>query len=257
MSINSASPSSSSSSARTSSSVRTSSRALAIRAARQTFAWASGVSGVIFLILLALVWPGLTRGWDAGITAAVVAHRNGVLNVVAPALSKLGGTAIVLVLAVVGLALLAWKKKWLQVKIFFAALAGDVIIVTAFKRLVSRPRPDASLWLGHVEDQQSFPSGHSANNTVLWLMLAIIISTMAKSEVERAWARAFNVVAVIIPLLIGLSRIYVAHHWTTDVLGGWALGFAWTAFCAWVYFGQLAQLQARVGAGRGAIRPKN
>ena len=216
-----------------------------IQSLRRVSAYAGIICGAIFVVLTILVWPGLTRGWDLGITQGIVAHRNGLFNFLAPLFSRIGGTVIVLILAVASLGILAWRKHWLQVKILFAALAGDVIIVTAFKRLVSRPRPDQSFWLGSVEDQQSFPSGHSANNTVLWLTLAIIISTLAKTEIERAWARAFNVVAVLMPLFIGLSRIYVAHHWTTDVLAGWSLGIAWTALVAWVYFGELAKLNAR------------
>ncbi|WP_165496229.1 phosphatase PAP2 family protein [Alloscardovia theropitheci] len=225
-------------------STHSTSRARTIETGRKFFAYNGAIFGVIFVLLTAIVWPGLTAGFDLGITRSVVNARNGFFNVLAPLLSTIGGTAVVLVLAIVSLGILVWRKQWLQVKILFAALAGDVIIVTAFKRLVSRMRPDQSFWLGSVEDQQSFPSGHSANNTVLWLTLAIIVSTLAKNEIERSWARVFNVVAVLMPFFIGLSRIYVAHHWTTDVLAGWSLGIAWTSLVAWVYFGELAKINA-------------
>jgi undecaprenyl-diphosphatase len=38
------------------------------------------------------------------------------------------------------------------------------------------------------------------------------------------------VVALLIAAGIGASRIYLGVHWTTDVLGGWALATAWLAF---------------------------
>ncbi|WP_418969350.1 phosphatase PAP2 family protein [Alloscardovia omnicolens] len=220
----------------------TRSRSRIIQSTRRLAAQVSGIFAFLFVLLTALVWPGITKGFDLSITQAVVAHRNGFLNVLAPVLSTLGGTKVVLVFSLICLGLLAWRKHWLQVEILFGTLAGDVIIVTAFKRTISRMRPDSKFWLGSVEDQQSFPSGHSANNTVLWLMLAIVVSTLARTQIQRAWARALNVLAIVMPILIGLSRIYVAHHWTTDVLGGWCLGIAWVGFATWIYFGQLEKL---------------
>ena len=217
-----------------------------IQSTRRLAAQVSGIFAVLFVLITALVWPGVTKSFDLSITKSVVAHRNGFLNTVAPLISTIGGTKIVLAFSLICLGLLAWRKHWLQAKILFGALAGDVIIVMAFKRMISRMRPDKQFWLGSVEDQQSFPSGHSANNTVLWLMLAIIVSTLARTEVQRAWARALNILAVLMPLFIGLSRIYVAHHWTTDVLSGWSLGIAWVAFVTWIYFGELAKLHAQV-----------
>lgn len=58
-----------------------------------------------------------------------------------------------------------------------------------------------------------FPSGHSQGSATFWGFLA--------AGVKRSW---FTALAVIIFLLIGISRIYLAVHSPSDVLVGWTIG---------------------------------
>ena len=59
----------------------------------------------------------------------------------------------------------------------------------------------------------AFPSGHSQNSAVFWGVCAW--------QIRKAWAW---IVAVILVLLIGVSRLYLGVHWPIDVLGGWIIG---------------------------------
>lgn len=207
------------------------------------------ISGFIFILLALFVIPGATTNIDSSVTQWTVAHRVAFLTPIAQGFTAVGGTVVVLVLAVISLGYLVWKRKILEAEVLFGALAGDVIIVTAIKKLVQRQRPAEKLWIGHVEDQQSFPSGHSANNTVLWLTVALIITVIASTEAEKRIARVLGVLCWVMPLCIGWSRIYVAQHWMSDVLGGWTLGLAWVSFVAWVY---LTELEKRSKARENA-----
>jgi undecaprenyl-diphosphatase len=46
----------------------------------------------------------------------------------------------------------------------------------------------------------------------------------------RRWVREACVTALALLILaIGFSRMYLAAHWFTDVIGGFALGAAWLA----------------------------
>lgn len=87
----------------------------------------------------------------------------------------------------------------------------------------------------------SFPSGHSSNSVILFGSLKLVSRYMpqirpARKEGEEnapaqgmggflyAIPRLWTAVAVLIPLLVGLSRMMLGVHYPTDVLFGWASG---------------------------------
>lgn len=59
----------------------------------------------------------------------------------------------------------------------------------------------------------SFPSVHSTNAVTVFGSLA--------TNLRKRW---MTVIAIVIPLLTGFSRIVVGAHYPTDVLAGWLLG---------------------------------
>jgi len=100
------------------------------------------------------------------------------------------------------------------------ARLGVVILFSTFlnlwiKMLFMQPRPydfDASVGLAR-ELTPGFPSGHSQTSVTFWGMMLTIL--------RGPWR---TVAFVAIPLLVGLSRLYLGVHFPTDVLGGWLLG---------------------------------
>ena len=72
-----------------------------------------------------------------------------------------------------------------------------------------------------LQQGYSFPSGHSATSVSMYGSIA--------REIRKKWMWW---VAVIVPLLIGLSRFAVGVHYPTDVVAGWGVGLAAVAFCA-------------------------
>jgi membrane-associated phospholipid phosphatase len=84
------------------------------------------------------------------------------------------------------------------------------------KDALGLPRPDdpriTVLW---KESSPGFPSGHAQSAVVLWGYLA------ARFRRPVLW-----VLAVMLPLAVGFSRIYLGVHYPRDVVGGWLIGLA-------------------------------
>lgn len=59
----------------------------------------------------------------------------------------------------------------------------------------------------------SFPSGHASNSTTVYGSVA--------ANYKKKWIR---IPAIIIPILVGISRFVLGAHYPTDVLAGWVLG---------------------------------
>ncbi|MEX2425331.1 MAG: phosphatase PAP2 family protein [Thermomicrobiaceae bacterium] len=96
------------------------------------------------------------------------------------------------------------------------------------KQLIRRPRPDATVVrvvVAKIRDT-SFPSGHVVHYVTFWGMVAYLLGFRSRSPLARWFGRL-----VIVPILalVGPSRIYLGHHWFTDVLGSYLLGSAYLA----------------------------
>ncbi len=90
------------------------------------------------------------------------------------------------------------------------------VLNTFFKFLFHRPRP---YWISEdvkiYSHETSFglPSGHAQVAASVWGWLAY--------EVKKRW---FTLVALGLIFLIGISRLFLGVHFTSDVLLGWSLG---------------------------------
>lgn len=139
-------------------------------------------------------------------------------------------------LAVAGFLLVAGKRG--AGALVLASAGGGAILSMVTKGWFSRPRPDV---VAHVIETHtaSFPSGHSLGAAATYLMLGLMVARFSRRKAVRIYAIA---IAMILTLLVGLSRIYLGVHWPTDVLAGWLMGAAWAVLCWW-FAGQLQRRQ--------------
>ncbi len=111
---------------------------------------------------------------------------------------------------------------------------------SALKYLFAIPRPsDPRIRILLPETSPSFPSGHAQGAVVNWGYLAY-----------RLRNRTFWIVAVLLILGIGLSRVVLGVHFPQDVLGGWLIGLIWLVGVAWVQL----HVHRWIGAQRTAVQ---
>lgn len=137
--------------------------------------------------------------------------------------TALGGIAVLvmIVLAVSGYLVLSGKTRaalWL-----ILATGSGIALSTLLKMGFDRPRPDL-VPHGSTVYSKSFPSGHSLISAVVYLTIGTLL---ARVEPRRRLKVYVMTVAILLTLLIGVSRVYLGVHWPTDVLAGWTVGSAW------------------------------
>jgi undecaprenyl-diphosphatase len=141
--------------------------------------------------------------------------------------TALGSTGVltVMVLAIAGF--LAMTRKGHAALFVLASVTGGVLISQATKWAYARPRPDL-VPHGAEVFTASFPSGHSMMSAVVYLTLGALL---ARTQPDRAVKAYVLAIAVMLTVLVGVSRVYLGVHWPTDVLAGWALGGLWALVC--------------------------
>ena len=135
--------------------------------------------------------------------------------------SKVGMSIIA---AVCTLALALWWRRRTPVILMLAASAGSLLMTVTGKRLSGTARPPQELAVPPFETSPSFPSGHTLNATVVVGILAYLLMLRLASRAARV---AVGVAAVTFAFAMGLSRVYLGHHWLSDVVAAWLFGLGW------------------------------
>ncbi|WP_206352361.1 phosphatase PAP2 family protein [Tautonia rosea] len=145
-------------------------------------------------------------------------------------LTALGGVAIISLVTISAVVFLIMDRKGHAAVLVLLATVGGQLISSGLKAYYDRPRPEIVPHLMHAA-RGSFPSGHSLLAAVTYLTIGALLAQMVTQRRLKVFILG---VAVIITMMVGVSRIYLGVHYPTDVLAGWTLGFIWATLCAQV-----------------------
>lgn len=158
-------------------------------------------------------------------------------------ITALGGVAVLTFLTVAVAGWLWMRGNGRTMWLVLLSSAGGFAVSHLLKEVFGRARPDL-VPHGATVYTASFPSSHSMMSAAIYLTLAALV---ARVEPRRRVKAYLLVVASLLSVLVGLSRIYLGVHWPTDVIAGWALGATW-ALIWW--------MGARWLESRGVVEPE-
>jgi membrane-associated phospholipid phosphatase len=195
---------------------------------------AAGVVVLLGIGVVARVRPQLEL--DAAVSEAMYAgdHRAAALDDLLQVLTAPGLSVFRFVVFAPVVVLLARARAWATAAWVLTAVVLIGPLTTLLKDLSGRIRP-AFEGGGARYESLSYPSGHSSGIATL-VTVALVLAWPYLARHGRRWLGLG--LGAALALLVGLTRMWLGVHFLSDVLGGWALGIAWSLLTA-VAFGAL------------------
>ncbi|MCU0822547.1 MAG: phosphatase PAP2 family protein, partial [Spirochaetes bacterium] len=147
--------------------------------------------------------------WGIDLIKAIQLHRGPFLDVFFINISALGGDTFYFLV----FSFLYWCVDDRETARFTVLFCLSFWINSELKRFLGQPRPyflDPELKVSYCSGGGGMPSYHAQGSFLFWGYLSV-------------WFRRIPlyVFSIIIVFLIAFSRIYLGHHFPTDILGGW------------------------------------
>ncbi len=172
------------------------------------------------------------------------------LHLAATDITALGSVTVLGLIILLAFALLASLRRWTESVLLVAGAGGGLLISQGLKRVFERERPDL-VYRAVEAVNASFPSGHAMLSAVVFLTLGVLAARFAEKRRVKVLAVG---AAVLVSLLVGMSRVYLGVHWASDVLAGWCVGAAWAMACWLMAF--LVQRRFRPSASAASAVPE-
>ncbi len=170
------------------------------------------VMSLIFTVSAVLAVTGAVS--DIEISVSKFLNPDSAGNIIMRAFTEIG--QVYTVIGVVALLLLLPSRLRVGMPVAVTTVSSW-LLNTGIKNLVCRIRPEHRLL---SVSGYSFPSGHAMNSAALYTALIVCLLRFCKSKKEKAAV----CIIWILPLFIGISRVYFNVHYLTDVTAGLSAG---------------------------------
>jgi membrane-associated phospholipid phosphatase len=194
--------------------------------------WLAPAAG--FLVTATLLgfatWQVVVRGpviaWDWPLHQYVDPRQpSGVPREILNMVASIGGQRLFTlpILVAVG-AWVAWKQRSVRILIAIGAGLATVFFVGYWIKFgLGRTPPHTGIDILHGVGQ-AFPSGHTANATLTWILIVIALFGARGWRPDRQLFRRWMAVALTIVFVAGMLMTLLDYHWFSDIPGGWLLG---------------------------------
>ncbi|ACT01154.1 phosphatase PAP2 family protein [Paenibacillus sp. JDR-2] len=179
------------------------------------------VSLIIFIAAAMLASRHKTSELDDSVADWFASIHSSILTDLFKAMTALGSTVGIIAITLLLAVWFAWKQGWKSAVLLLAGVAGAYVVNTLAKSGFDRARP-AMAW-GIEADGSSFPSGNAMLAIVMYSLAAAWV--IADSGITRTVKWITAMIAILLIILMGASRLYFSVHYATDIIGGYAAGF--------------------------------
>lgn len=170
---------------------------------------------LLFIALIVLIKIDMISWFDEPIYHFITRNITPNITNIFKVITFFGSTIFIIILSVICfLVFLIIKKKNCSFIVATVIIISTVLNNT-IKLIIRRPRPEV-LALA-VENSFSFPSGHTMAAVSLY---GILLFIALKSNLSKKIKTIISIPLFCLPILIGISRIYLGVHFASDVLGG-------------------------------------
>jgi len=142
--------------------------------------------------------------------------------------STLASTPVIIgVTVVVAVTLRLTLRRWREPLFLAAAVMAQAVVFFFATLMINRSRPDVAK-MDESPPTSSFPSGHTSASVALYSGLALLLALLAR----RTWLKVLCWALILVPIAVGLSRMYRGMHHPTDVLAAFLNGGVCVAIVA-------------------------
>lgn len=172
---------------------------------------------ILFIILSILMSVHALNNFESVFYYKLIGYMSPLLTIAMKAISYIGNTITVVLICII--LTLHPKTRWKYGGISSVSVIASFIANMILKLMFARERPDIFRLIN--ETNYSFPSGHAMISTTLYSILGICIYKNIKNKTLKYILIS---ICILIPFVMGISRVYLGVHYITDVMAGWIGG---------------------------------
>ena len=175
------------------------------------------ISWAWFTLVATLLASGGPLALDHTIHDFMWSLRNPLADRLMAALACIGDASVLGPAALVALAYLLWRKRWMAAAHFAAAIVFGLAFTSLLEAAIDMPRPPtAPAGFG-------FPSVAVTMCTIVLGFFAVLIARELPGR-TRVWP---YLLAGVITTMVAFARLYLGAHWPSDLVGGTLFGVLW------------------------------